>query len=167
MTEPAASKYSSLRDGFAAIREMILVLAMLALLFTPTKVRSVLNDAGIRSFAGVEFDEETLDEVEEAGSRVAELEQQLALVQQQLGSMSQSSAVRADPKFGMVSKLLADAQLKAAATGKNLDEAKDKQLEIWNKSGRPKRSSHLGSQFDSGPAQIQQALIPPEILLTR
>ena len=128
MSDSIPSKYASIRDGFAAIRELIIVLAMLALLFAPATIREILNDAGVRSFAGVEFDEQTLDEVESAHSRVAELEQQLAVAQQQLTSISQSSAVRADPRFGTVSKMIADAQQYASQTETDLREAKDKQV---------------------------------------
>ena len=85
------------------MRELIIVVGLLALFFTPTTVRSVLDDAGIRSFAGVEFDDRTLDEVENAGSRVAELEQQLVLAQEQLNSMAKSPSIQADPRFGTVS----------------------------------------------------------------
>lgn len=167
MSESPPTKLASMRDGFAAIRELIIVLAMLALLLTPATVRQVLNDAGIRSFAGVEFNEETLEEVEQAGTRVAELETQLALAQEQLNSMAQSSTIRADPRFGTVSKIIADAQKSAAETENNLKEAKDQQIDLWKRSGQPRRRIDSAQQIQMEQRPIQQALLAPEQLFTR
>ncbi len=167
MSESIPNKYASIRDGFAAIRELIIVLAMLALLFAPATIREILSDAGIRSFAGVEFDEETLDEVESAHSRVAELEQQLAVAQQQLTSISQSSAVRADPRFGTVSKMIAEAQQYASETEDDLREAKDKHMELWKRAGRPARSHHSSVTAEEERPAEQQALLSPSELLSR
>jgi hypothetical protein len=165
MSEPVPSKYASLRDGFGALRELIIVVCLLALFFTPTTVRRVLDDAGIRSFAGVEFDDRTLDEVEKAGARVAELEQQLVLAQEQLNSMATSPNIQADPRFGTVSKILANAQMNAAETGTSLEEAKEKQVELWMRAGKPTRErTSRGPQSDS---DLYQALTPPELLFNR
>ncbi|TWT79197.1 hypothetical protein CA13_05950 [Planctomycetes bacterium CA13] len=167
MADSTPTKYATLRDGFAATRELIIVLAMLALLVTPETVRDILNDAGIRSFAGVEFDEETLQDVEQASARVAELEQQLALAQQQINIVSQSGEVRADPRLGSISKILSDARSKVAKTGKDLDDAKGKQMELWEKAGRPQRSAHVNPIRAADSQPIQQALVPPEVLFQR
>ncbi|TWU17396.1 hypothetical protein Pla52o_52000 [Novipirellula galeiformis] len=150
------------------MRELILVLAMLALLFAPSTIREILNDAGIRSFAGVEFDEQTLDEVESAHTRVAELEQQLAFAQQQLAGIGQSSAVRADPRFGTVSKMIADAQQYASQTETDLREAKDKQVELWKRAGKPPRSRPTSVSAEADPSSpTQSALLSPAELFSR
>ncbi|WP_040765364.1 twin-arginine translocase TatA/TatE family subunit [Novipirellula maiorica] len=167
MSDSPLSKYASIRDGFAAIRELIIVLAMLALLFAPSAIREILSDAGIRSFAGVEFDEQTLDEVETAHSRVAELEQQLAVAQQQIDSMSQSSVVRADPRFGTVSKMIADAQQYASQTEDDLREVKEKHVELWKRAGRPPRTRHSTVTTESDRPAEQQALLSPSEPLSR
>ncbi|MCM2374882.1 hypothetical protein [Aporhodopirellula aestuarii] len=167
MSDPAATKFASIRDALAAIREMILVLALLALLLTPTTVRQVLQDAGIRSFAGVEFDEETLVEVENAGDRVAELEQQLLAAQTQLESIANLNSNRADPRLGTVSRLLADARQNASQMGESLDEAKDKQIELWQRSGKPPRKYGGRPSSESTEPVFEQALITPEDLFPR
>ncbi|KLU03438.1 putative signal peptide and transmembrane protein [Rhodopirellula islandica] len=156
-----------MRDGFAAIRELILVLAMLALFLTPTTVREILQEAGIRSFAGVEFDEETLTEVENAESRVIELETQLALAQSQLESIANISSNRADPRLGSVSRLLANAQQSASEMSDSLGEAKGKQIELWQRSGRPPRSHGREETPDTEQPEIEQALITPAELFNR
>ncbi|GAA5507665.1 hypothetical protein [Novipirellula caenicola] len=167
MSDSNSSKYASIRDGFAAIRELIIVMAMLALLFAPATIREILSDAGIRSFAGVEFDEQTLDEVESAHSRVAELEQQLAIAQQQIDSMSQSSVVRADPRFGTVSKMIAEAQQYASETEDDLREVKEKHVELWKRAGRPPRTHPSTVTAETARPSEQQALISPSEVLSR
>lgn len=167
MSDPAANKFASVRDGFAAIREIILVIALLALLFTPTTVREILQDAGIRSFAGVEFDEETLVEVENAGDRVAELEKQLLAAQTQLETIANLNTNRADPRLGTVSRLLADAQRSASEMGESLDEAKEKQIELWNRSGKPPRRYGGQPHSTSASPAVEQAMISPETLFQR
>ncbi len=162
MSDQPASKYAAIRDGFAAIRELILVLALLALLFTPTTVRRILQDAGIRSFAGVEFDEQTLIEVENAGGRVAELEQQLLVAQQQLQAISEINPNRADPRLGSVSKLLADARRNASQMGESLDEAKEQQIELWHRSGKPTRQFQPRDSFSIEMPASEQTLVAPE-----
>ena len=158
---------SSVRDAFTAIREIMLVVALLVLLFSPTTVRDVLQDAGIRSFAGVEFDEETLVEVENAGDRVAELEQQLLAAQTQLEALTQQNTFRADPRLSSVSRLLADAQRNATQMGESLDEAKEKQIELWNRSGKPPRR-YGGQPHTSLPEPAaEQAFVAPSELFQR
>ncbi|MBB3208151.1 hypothetical protein FHS27_003978 [Rhodopirellula rubra] len=167
MSDPAANKFASVRDGFAAIREIILVIALLALLFTPTTVREILQDAGIRSFAGVEFDEETLVEVENAGDRFAELEKQLLAAQTQLETIANLNTNRADPRLGTVSRLLADAQRSASEMGESLDEAKEKQIELWNRLGKPPRRYGGQPHSTSASPAVEQAMISPEALFQR
>lgn len=167
MDEPTPSTFASVRDGFAAIRELILVLAMLALFLTPTTVREILQDAGIRSFAGVEFDEKTLTEVENAESRVIELENQLALAQSQLESIAQISPNRVDPRLGSVSRLLANAQQSASKMSDSLEEAKGKQIELWQRSGRPPRNHGRDETSTPEQPEIEQALVAPEELFNR
>ncbi|EMB18566.1 hypothetical protein [Rhodopirellula europaea] len=167
MDEPTPSTFASVRDGFAAIRELILVLAMLALFLTPTTVREILQDAGIRSFAGVEFDEKTLTEVENAESRVIELENQLALAQSQLESIAQISPNRVDPRLGSVSRLLANAQQSASKMSDSLEEAKGKQIELWQRSGRPPRTHGREETPARDQPEIEQALVAPEVLFNR
>jgi len=167
MSDSIVSRFASIRDGFAAIREIILVLAMLALLFTPTTVRQVLQDAGIRSFAGVEFDEETLVEVENAGDRVAELEEQLVAAKTQLESIAGLNANRIDPRLGSVSRLLSDAQRSASQMGESLEEAKEKQIELWHRSGKPPRKYGGQPHSSSATPRFEQAVIAPDQLFQR
>jgi len=169
MSDPVPSKYASYRDALAAVRELIIVIALLALLFTPQMVRQVLDEAGIRSFAGVEFNEKTLDEVEAAGTRVVELEQQLTMAQQQLSAMAQSSSIRADPRFGSVSRILADAQKKAAETEDNLREARDEQIDLRKRSGKAPRdrvSMRPTPQTSPSSLSFQPASADPPVALS-
>ncbi|MCC9658198.1 hypothetical protein [Rhodopirellula halodulae] len=167
MEEPQTSSFASVRDGFAAIRELILVLAMLALFLTPSTVREVLQDAGIRSFAGVEFDETTLAEVENAEARVNELEQQLALAQSQLESIATVSPNRADPRLGSVSKLLANARQSTSEMSHNLEEARSKQIELRRRYGQPPREQTHDDELPRITPDAEQALASPQDLFNR
>ncbi len=161
MADVAPTKYAAVRDGFAAVRELLLVLAMLALFLAPATVREKLSEAGIRSFAGVEFDESTLQKVDQAGTSVAEIQQQIADVRQEFADITQNTTVRADPRFGTISKMLAEAQRKAMVTGENLDEAKDQQIDRMKRSGYIPRNTDLGSRIELDPSIIQNATLQP------
>ncbi|MCC9599109.1 hypothetical protein LOC67_00955 [Stieleria sp. JC731] len=86
------SKWSDLRDLFAATREAMIVAAMVLLIVVPSFVRSQLERAGISSFAGVEFGiEDVVDASEQvaiAEAEVAKLSEQLATVQAKLDTMT-------------------------------------------------------------------------------
>jgi hypothetical protein len=88
------TRWSELRDLFAATREAMIVIAVLLILLVPSFVRESLQRAGITSFAGVEFDmEDVLDagqQVAIAESQVAKLSLQLSNVEQQLADLSVS-----------------------------------------------------------------------------
>ncbi len=89
------SKWASLRDFCSAIREVVLVAAMLSLLVVPSTVRGVLERAGIRSVAGVEFDVDAMQqsraEVDDALKQIASLQQQLAVAHDQVQRIARES----------------------------------------------------------------------------
>ncbi len=89
------SKWASLRDFCSAIREVVLVAAMLSLLVVPSTVRGVLERAGIRSVAGVEFDVDAVQqsraEVDDALKQIASLQQQLAVAHDQVQRIASES----------------------------------------------------------------------------
>ncbi|MDG2223056.1 MAG: hypothetical protein P8L85_16870 [Rubripirellula sp.] len=93
-TDESKTRWSELRDLFAATREAMIVTAVLLILLAPSVVRGSLQRAGITSFAGVEFDmEDVLDagqQVAIAESQVAKLSLQLSNVEQQLADLSVS-----------------------------------------------------------------------------
>ncbi len=98
-TDESKTRWSELRDLFAATREAMIVTAVLLILLAPSVVRGSLQRAGITSFAGVEFDmEDVLDagqQVAIAESQVAKLSLQLSNVEQQLGDLSVSGRAAA------------------------------------------------------------------------
>ena len=93
-SDDSKTRWSEIRDLFAATREAMIVTAVLLVLFAPSAVRGSLQRAGITSFAGVEFDmEDVLDagqQVAIAESQVAKLSLQLSSVEQQLADLSVS-----------------------------------------------------------------------------
>lgn len=141
MSDPSPNRWSNLRDSFAAMREMLIVAAMLALLLTPTSVRSVLERAGIRSVAGVEFDTSTLNQSREeliaAQAQVDELRQELAITQQQFNQVAVSTGNTRNPKFTEVSELLTKSRRKLDATEGSLGRSRSMQDYLMHKfSGR-------------------------------
>lgn len=176
MSEPSPSRWSNLRDSFAALREMLIVVAMLALLLTPTAVRSVLERAGIRSVAGVEFDISTLyesrDELIAAQTQIDELRNELALTQQQFNQVAVSTGNTRNPKFNEVSELLAKSRQKLDATDGSLSRSRTMQDYLWRKhSGE--RGDEMGSettpvnQTSTMPSTAGRVLMPPSDLFNR
>ncbi|MGV3484317.1 MAG: hypothetical protein ACO1RT_07855 [Planctomycetaceae bacterium] len=98
MSNPS-SRWSDLRDFCSAVREVVLVLAMLSLLVVPSVVRKTLERAGIRSVAGVEFDVENIaqsqDDLNAALVQIEELRNQLATAHQQVQGLAESSPAMA------------------------------------------------------------------------
>ncbi len=78
------TRWSELRDLFAATREAMIVIAIVLVFAAPSVVRGSLQRAGITSFAGVEFG---MEEVVDASQQVALAEQQVAMLSQQLASV--------------------------------------------------------------------------------
>lgn len=104
MSNPS-SKWADLRDFCSAIREVVIVAAMLSLLVVPSAVRHVLERAGIRSVAGVEFDVENLaqsrDELNSALAQIDSLRNQLSNAQQQVqGLVDSAPLIAAEPSGG-------------------------------------------------------------------
>lgn len=81
MSDTSFSRWTPIRETCVAFREISIVVGILLLLFTPSTVKRILERAGIRSVAGIEFDVEELSQVEEetlqAKTLLVELEQKL------------------------------------------------------------------------------------------
>ncbi len=176
MSEPSPSRWSNLRDSFAAMREMLIVVAMLALLLTPASVRSVLERAGIRSVAGVEFDTTTLhesrDELIAAQTQVDELRNELALTQQQFNQVAVSTGNTRNPKFTEVSELLAKSRQKLDATDGSLGRSRTMQDYLWRKHSSD-QDNETGSaptpdsEPSTMPSTAEHVLMPPSDLFNR
>lgn len=93
------SRWANLRDICSAVREMVIVIAMLVLLIAPSFVKDSLERAGIRSVAGVEFDMDNLaqsrDELDAALAQIDTLRNQLTTAQQQVQGLAESSPMLA------------------------------------------------------------------------
>ncbi len=93
------SRWADLRDVCSAIRELVVVIAMILLITVPSIFRTVLERAGIRSVAGVEFDMEpiakTRDELDAALEQIATLQSQLSNAHDQVLGLVESTP--ADP----------------------------------------------------------------------
>ena len=176
MSEPSPNRWSNLRDSFAAMREILIVVAMLALLLTPTSVRSVLERAGIRSVAGVEFDTTTLndsrDELIAAQTQVDELRNELALTQQQFNQVAVSTGNTRNPKFTEVSELLAKSRQKLDATDGSLGRSRTMQDYLWRKHAGH-QDDGMGSnqapvnEMSTTPSTAERVLMPPSDLFNR
>jgi hypothetical protein len=62
------TRWSELCDLVAAMREAMIVIAVLLILLVPSFVRESFQRAGITPFAGVEFD---MEDILDAGQQVA------------------------------------------------------------------------------------------------
>jgi len=145
MSNPS-SKWADLRDFCSAIREVVIVLALLSLLVVPSVVRQVLERAGIRSLAGVEFNIEDIaqsrNELDAALAQIDALRSQLSNAQRQVQGLAASTPLDAServavdgapatlrstgisPSFASVSRLLASMKDQADDTGNTLRRSK-------------------------------------------
>jgi hypothetical protein len=100
MPEPT-NRWANLRDICSAIREIVIVAAMICLLVVPSVVRQALERAGIRSVAGVEFDimnlAQSREELDAALAQIDALRTQIATAQQQVQDLAESSPAAAMP----------------------------------------------------------------------
>ena len=138
MSEPKPNKYANLRDSFVALREFIVVMVMLALLFTPSRVKQILDAAGIRSLAGLEFDTQALKESEaalaEAHRKVVDLKYELAFMQQDLEHV-QTADSRTDHRIQGVLRHLKIAQRDTIETELNLTRSQEKNSHFLEQHG--------------------------------
>jgi exonuclease VII small subunit len=164
------NRWANLRDICSAIRELVIVAAMLVLLIAPSFVRDSLERAGIRSVAGVEFDMENLaqsrEELDSALAMVESLKSKLDVAQQQVQGLAESSPAISpsaslmeptggggpmlrsspSPSLASVSRLLSSMQNQADETDQSLRRSKDHADQFLENAGR----------------RIQ--LIPPDVL---
>jgi peptidoglycan hydrolase CwlO-like protein len=94
MAEQVAGVVATIKDIFGLLREVIIVVAIAALLLAPAKINRILMDAGFTSasIAGLEWKNQLLESAEtnkEAQEQITKLEKQLTDVQASLQSISQ------------------------------------------------------------------------------
>ena len=179
MSNPS-SRWADLRDFCSAIREVVIVSAIISLLVVPSVVRKALERAGIRSVAGVEFDVENLaqsrDELDAALAQIDALKNQLSTAQQQVQGLAESSPAvgastplvagsdsspRFSPSLGSVSRLLASMKTQADETDRSLKRSKvhaEKFLEQAEKQNELMPPDHLLRGLDRASAIRPDAL---------
>ncbi len=144
------SRYSNLRDSFTALREFIVVVAMLSLLFVPGRVRAVLDDAGIRSLAGVEFDTQELEKseraVEDAQRNVAKLRRELSIVKDSLFQAKQTQGIQARFDLEDAFAHLDTAQREIIETEANLNQCAETNLNILQRHGINREQKAIAQQ---------------------
>lgn len=164
MSQQPPSKFTDLRDSFAALREFLIVVAMLSILFAPGRVKSILADAGIRSLAGVEFDTKALaeseSEVEQARSHIDRLKNQLAAAQQELEKATFASGKFYDPGLDTVSQILANAQRVTIETETNLNRSRAKTSDILQRHGHTHDATSAHRRFEQADGNSQAAIEP-------
>ena len=164
MSQQPPSKFADLRDSFAALREFLVVVAVLSILFAPGRVRSILADAGIRSLAGVEFDTKALAEseaeVEQARSHIDQLKNQLAAAQQELDKAAFASGKFYDPGLDTVSQILANAQRATIDMETNLNRSRAKTSDILQRHGHTHDAASANRRIEQADGISQAALEP-------
>ncbi len=129
------------REAAATVRELIVVGALVALVLAPANVRDVLEDARIRSVAGIEFDATTLAESEAqllaSQQKMETLEAQLQEAQTQLASMS-SGISRGEMlvRSQAVSRMLGAAQVSAHDANSSLHHSREIHDQVISKARR-------------------------------
>lgn len=122
------SRFADFRDGFAAIREIMIVIAILALILVPNKVRAVLETAGIRSVAGIEFD---VQQLTDAQNEIAIAQQEVEQVMQTLETAERDlntsvAGAGFSPQNQDVSKMISRAKLTTQHASALMDDARNK-----------------------------------------
>ena len=87
MAETKPSVFTSLRDLFAACREFAIVALIVLFVARPTLVRQMLQNAGIKTFGGIEFWDQAskdADAAVAADATIAHLEQEIVRIAEKL-----------------------------------------------------------------------------------
>lgn len=160
---PPTSRWTSIRESATTVREVIIAISLIALLFTPTKVRGLLEDAGIRSVAGIEFDATSLAESEAellaTQSMIESLESQLGEAQTQLASISQQdSPGLAAIKVREVSRTLANIQ----GTTHNAKESVNHSKRLHDQA--ISKAIDAGFAVPASPGHRRSTLVDPKVL---
>lgn len=170
MADTQTSRWAGLRDSCAAAREMLIVVAILALLVAPSSVRNVLERAGIKSVAGVEFDVTTMAEsqaeLDHAQTQISLLRDQLTLAQQQLTQLGTSPMIAQNKDYTQVSRALARSRVQAEETADLLDSSRAKQDRVFQQMA-PSMMSGRRSAKQEVAETAQHTLVPPEELFNR
>jgi len=97
------SRWTGLRDFFAAIREMLVILAILSFFLMPGRMKQFLYDLDIRSIAGIEFNwekyQQAKQDIQFAQQEMQEIQSQLDLAQQALSQQPSSQQLLAQPSI--------------------------------------------------------------------
>lgn len=144
------SHWTNMRDGFAAIRELMIVLLILAFLLMPQRIQKFLHDAGVRSVAGVEFDWQKFKnaqaQIDLAKSDMQEVQIQLNTVSTLLGQLQNSEppAARSLPSMSALSENLDDSPrtVDVDRLMRSLETAQSKSQEIDQRLQRAQQYSH-------------------------
>ncbi len=176
MTDSRPNRWSTLREGCAALRELLIVLAIVAIVFAPATIRSILERAGIRSVAGLEFDATTLnesrDELLAAQAQVEELKLQLVATQQQFNQIAANTGNTQNPRFTEVSEMLAQSRRKLDVAENTLGRSRLKQDRVLRQmssggDGVSTAESESSSTVSHSPTTAERVLMPPQDLFNR
>jgi len=158
------SHWTNLRDGFAAVRELMIVLLIVAFLLVPQRIQQFLHDAGVRSVAGVEFDwqkfKDAQNQIELAKTDMQEVHVQLNTVSSLLAQMQSTDAI---PSPSVPTSLNTDLDRNRPPTTldvdrllKTIDTARSKSQDIDQRLQQARQYSQ--------DAWTQPVLVPPEQL---
>ncbi len=153
----SSNRWSDLRDFCSAVRELVIVGAMLALVVAPSLIRQALERAGIRSVAGVEFDVAPIaknrQELDQALAQIASLQEQLATASTAVHGLVESSpaiamadpstprlqsngAPRFAPSLASVSRMIDSMKLQTDQVDRSLRRSKDRTDEFLEQAGQ-------------------------------
>ncbi|HMO13656.1 MAG TPA: hypothetical protein PKD64_04170 [Pirellulaceae bacterium] len=150
------SRWTGMRDFFAAIRELLVILAILTFVIMPARIKQFLYDSDIRSVAGIEFNWEKYNEakreIQFAQSEMQEIQRQLDLAQQVLAQ---------DTTPQLINNL--ESNRNAGMMLSNPDKTVDVHGLVNAINSARQRSDGIGHRLD----RAEQSLIPPEQLFGR
>lgn len=158
------SHWTNLRDGFAAIRELMIVVLILAFMLMPQRIQQFLHEAGVRSVAGVEFDwqkfKDAQAQIDLAKTDMQDVQVQLNTVSSLLARMqtTEDSSLSSVPmaNSGQLNSVQSSSTVDVEKVLKTLEDARSKSQDI------DQRLEHA-RQY-SRDALPQPVLLPPEQL---
>jgi chromosome segregation ATPase len=149
---------------------MLIVIAILALLFTPATIRSVLERAGIRSVAGVEFDVTTLaesqTELAAAQAQINELQTQLSMAETRFTQAVASSGNSRNQSFTAVSDMLSQMHRQADSANDRIHRSRMKQERLAETYSAATELPPANTQ-SIAPSTANNTLVAPEVLFNR
>lgn len=129
MAESKPSFFASLRDLFAACREFAIVAFIVLLFVKPVLIRAALQNAGIKTFGGIEFWDQALED----GDAAVTADNTIKHLQQKLDSIANELSAEGNAAAQKVQESVAELKVESDQARSQLQSRIEEQVSVLEK----------------------------------